>query len=67
MITKLYHLKMFQEKLLDLVIQISKDKIVIVRIALAISVSEIVRNDPPSINLFRQVIQNLSQDVEDVR
>lgn len=39
MITKLYHLKQFEEKLLDIVVELSKDKIVIVRIALAISVA----------------------------
>ncbi len=67
MITKLYHLKQFEEKLLDIVVELSKDKIVIVRIALAISVAEIIKKNPSSINLFKGVVQTLSQDVDDVK
>ena len=67
MITKLYHLKQFEEKLLDIVVELSKDKIVIVRIALAISVAEIIKTNPSSINLFKGVVQTLSQDVDDVK
>lgn len=67
MITKLYHLKQFEEKLLDIVVELSKDKVVIVRIALAISVAEIIKKNPSSINLFKGVVQTLSQDVDDVK
>lgn len=48
-------------------VQLSKDKIVVVRIALAIAIVEVLKKDPNSINLFSKVVQNLSQDIEDVR
>lgn len=63
MIPNLYQLKLFEEKLLDHVELLSKDPIVIVRIALSISIAEILRKDPNSINLFSKVVQNLSQDI----
>ncbi len=53
--------------MLDIVVELSKDKIVIVRIALAISVAEIIKKNPSSINLFKGVVQTLSQDVDDVK
>jgi hypothetical protein len=53
--------------LIDLVVQLSKDKIVVVRIALSIAIAEVLKKDPDSINLFSKVVQNLSQDIEDVR
>lgn len=48
-------------------VQLSKDKIVVVRISLSIAIAEVLKKDPDSINLFSKVVQNLSQDIEDVR
>ena len=53
MIRNLYKIKEFPIKLMDLVRDLSKDKIIIVRIALAISISQIIKEDPAASNLFR--------------
>ena len=67
MIRNLYKIKEFPEKLLDLVVELSKDRIIIVRIALAISISHILRSSPEAAGMFREAIANLKQDEEDVR
>lgn len=43
MVRNLYKLKIFKETLMDMILELTKDKIVVVRIALAISLREIVR------------------------
>lgn len=43
MVRNLYKLKIFKDTLMDMILELTKDKIVVVRIALAISLREIVR------------------------
>ncbi len=52
---------------MDLVIELTKDKIVIVRIALAISIKQIIDDDDENLTTFKQVIEALKQDEQDVR
>ena len=46
MVRHLYKLKQFKASMLELVEQVAKDHIVLVRIALAISVSQIIEESP---------------------
>ncbi len=62
MVRNLYKLKIFKEKLMDLVLELTKDKIVMVRIALAISLKQIVEEGGESVVMFNEVIEILKQD-----
>ena len=61
MITNLYKISEFS-KLMPLVIEISRDKIIIVRIAVAIAISTILKNAPEMSDMFREAVNNLKQD-----
>jgi len=52
---------------MPLVIDLSKDKIVIVRIAVAIAISTILGSAPEMDDMFREAVANLKQDELDVR
>ena len=52
MITNLYKIPDFS-KLIPLLIDLSRDKINIVRIALAIAISTIVKSSPEFVDMFR--------------
>ena len=53
--------------MMPLVIDLSKDKIVIVRIAVAIARSTILGSAPEMDDMFREAVANLKQDELDVR
>jgi len=62
MIRNLYKIKDFPDKLMPLVVELSKDRIVVVRITLAISISLILRESPEITSAFGEAIFNLKQD-----
>lgn len=52
MVRNLYKLRIFAPKLIEMVNEVAKDKIVIVRIALAISIREILKDDEANRSIF---------------
>lgn len=67
MIRNLYKIRDFPAKLMPLVIELSRDRIIVVRITLAISISLILRESPEIAGAFGEAIFNLKQDELDVR
>lgn len=55
MVRNLYKLKIFKEKLMELVLELTKDKIIMVRIALAISIKQIIdeEGEGETVDMFR--------------
>jgi hypothetical protein len=66
MVATLHILPDFKEKYSRIVLQLASDPIVVVRLALAISIKEIIRNHPEKKGSFSAVITSLMED-EDVR
>ena len=48
---------------MPLVIDLSRDRVVLVRIALAISIAEILKTTPEAATIFSEAIHNIRQDI----
>ena len=66
MVRHLYKLKQFKGSMLELVGQVARDDIVLVRIALAISVGAILEESPGEEEVFGGVVETLKADEADV-
>ena len=62
MIRNLFRVKEFADKLMPLVVELSRDRVVLVRITLAISVSMILKETPEAANMLGETIFNIRQD-----
>ena len=62
MIRNLFKVKEFADKLMPLVVELSRDRVVLVRITLAISVSMILKETPEAANILGETIFNIRQD-----
>ncbi|CAM6005150.1 unnamed protein product [Sphagnum balticum] len=66
MLRNLYRLPTFQTTFMELVMELARDKVVIVRIALAISFKEILEDCPENVGNFEELLEIFRKDDPDV-